>query len=91
MDNKEYLAIMNTLKLIIIGYIFYFMHVFLLVVVGATDWTAGIRFQAGAKSSHLHSVQTGSGAHQAFHPMGTGGDFPGLKRPGASREPLISI
>jgi hypothetical protein len=29
--------------------------------------------------SHLHSVQTGSGAHQASSPMGNGGDFPGGK------------
>jgi hypothetical protein len=29
--------------------------------------------------SLLHSVQTGSGAHPIFHPMGTGGSFSGVK------------
>jgi hypothetical protein len=82
MDNKQYLAIMNMLKLIIMGCMFYFMHVLLIVVLGTTGWTAGIRFQAGATFSYLHSVQTGSGAHRASYPMGTGGDFPGLDRPG---------
>jgi hypothetical protein len=46
-------------------------------------WTAGVRFSAGAKElSLLHSIQTGSGAHPASYPMGTGGFFPGLKQPG---------
>jgi hypothetical protein len=31
------------------------------------------------KLSLLHVVQTGSGAHPAFYPMGTGGPFPGGK------------
>jgi hypothetical protein len=31
----------------------------------------------GQDFSHLHIVQTGSGAHPAFYPMGTGGSFPG--------------
>jgi hypothetical protein len=33
--------------------------------------------------SLLHSVQTGSGAHPASYPMGTGGSFPGGKAVGA--------
>jgi hypothetical protein len=31
--------------------------------------------------SLLDSVQTDSGAHPAFYPMGFGGDFPRVKRP----------
>jgi hypothetical protein len=30
----------------------------------------------------LHRVQTGSGAHPTFHPMGTRSFFPGVKRQG---------
>jgi hypothetical protein len=33
--------------------------------------------------SLLHSVHTGSEAHPASYPMGTGGDFPGNKVPEA--------
>jgi hypothetical protein len=36
----------------------------------------------GKGFSPLHSVQTGSGAHPVFYPMGTGGSFPGVNRPG---------
>jgi hypothetical protein len=45
----------------------------------ATGWTAGVQFPArGKRFSLLHSVQTGSGAHPASYPMGTGGgSFPG--------------
>jgi hypothetical protein len=32
--------------------------------------------------SLLHVVQTGSGVHPTSYPMGTGGSFPGVKRPG---------
>jgi hypothetical protein len=40
-------------------------------------WTAGVRFQAGARDfSLLHRVQTCSGAHPAYYPMGTGVSFP---------------
>jgi hypothetical protein len=35
------------------------------------------RFLAGARLYLLHSIQTGSGAHPASYPMGTGGDFLG--------------
>jgi hypothetical protein len=96
--GKQYLAIMNMLKLIMIGYIFYFMHVvlLLLLVVEAMGWTAGIRFQVGAKCSYLHSVQTvqtGSGAHKVSYPMVTGGGvlFPLLKAAGAPSKPLTPI
>jgi hypothetical protein len=34
------------------------------------------------KSSFLHIVQSGSGAHPASHPMGTGGSFAGGKAAG---------
>jgi hypothetical protein len=49
-----------------------------------TDWTTGVRSPTEAEdfSSTLY-VQTGSGAHTASCPMGTGGPFPGGKaRPG---------
>jgi len=39
--------------------------------------------------SLLHRVQTCSGVYPAFYPMGNGGSFPGLKRPG--REPGHSL
>jgi hypothetical protein len=44
----------------------------------------GVPFPAGAGNFSLpHHVQTGSGAHSACYPMGTGGgSFPGVKRPG---------
>jgi hypothetical protein len=50
-----------------------------------SDWLrAGrppARFPAGVRDfSLLHSVQTGSGAHPASHPVGTGGSFPSDKR-----------
>jgi hypothetical protein len=40
----------------------------------------------------LYVVQTGSGAHPASYPMGTGAVSPGVKRPGreADHSPLIS-
>jgi len=37
--------------------------------------------EAGKFSLH-HRVQTGSGAHAASYAVGTGGSFPGVKRPG---------
>jgi hypothetical protein len=51
---------------------------------GLDDRAIGVRSPAGAKdfSSSL-CVQTGSGAHPAYCPMGTGDPFPGGKaRPG---------
>jgi hypothetical protein len=50
---------------------------------GLDDWAIGVRSPAGAKdSSSILCVQTGSGAHPASSPMGTGGPFPrGKARP----------
>jgi hypothetical protein len=61
---------------------------------GLDDWAIGVRSPAGAKdfSSSLF-VQTGSEAHPASCPMGTGGPFSGGKaRPGrdADRSPPSS-
>jgi hypothetical protein len=41
----------------------------------------GVEFESrwGQGFSLLHIVQTGSGAHLASYPMGTGGSFPGGK------------
>jgi hypothetical protein len=48
------------------------------------SWTAGVRFPAGSIAFYLlHSVQTGSGAHPASYPMGTGDSFPEDKSAGA--------
>jgi hypothetical protein len=44
----------------------------------------------GQEFSHLHVVQTGSGAHPAPYPMGNVGSFPGGKTAGASSWPLTS-
>jgi hypothetical protein len=45
----------------------------------------GVRIQVpvGSEFSPLHIVQTGSEAHPASYPMGTGGAFPGGKAAGA--------
>jgi hypothetical protein len=52
-----------------------------------TDWTAGVRFLAGAKYFYLrHKVQTVSGAHQAPYPVSTAVFFPSVKRPGREVE-----
>jgi hypothetical protein len=48
----------------------------------ATGWTTGVRFSVGARDFFLHSIQTGSGVHQASYPIGTGTLSPGVKRPG---------
>jgi hypothetical protein len=46
-------------------------------IAAGTDWTAGIRFSAGARDfAFLHNVQTGSEMHSASYPMGTGFSFP---------------
>lgn len=48
----------------------------------ATDCgLAGVRFQAGARISLLHNVQTGWGACLASYPIGTGVLYLGTKRP----------
>jgi len=47
--------------------------------------TAGVRFPVGARRlffSHRYRVQTGSGTHPASYPVGAGGSFPEIKRPG---------
>jgi hypothetical protein len=45
-----------------------------------TDWTTGVRSPTEAEDfSFSLYVQTGSGAHPASYPMGTGGPFPGGK------------
>jgi hypothetical protein len=51
---------------------------------GLDDWAIGVRSPTGVKDfSSILCVQTGSGAHPASSPMGTGGPFPGGKaRPG---------
>jgi hypothetical protein len=55
-------------------------------------WTAEVRFPVGARYfSLLHSVQTGSGAHPASYPMGTGFSFSGGKAAGKWSRPLTSI
>jgi hypothetical protein len=43
---------------------------------------ARVRFPAVQDFSLLHSVQIGSGAHPASHPMSTGGSFAGGKAAG---------
>jgi hypothetical protein len=48
---------------------------------GLDERAIGVRFPAGAKDfASILCVQTGSGAHPASCPMGTGGPFPGVKR-----------
>jgi hypothetical protein len=43
----------------------------------------GLRFPAGAGNFSLeHHIQTGSGAHPASYPTGSGSSFPGVKQPG---------
>jgi hypothetical protein len=48
------------------------------------DWTIGVRYPTGTEDfSSSPCVQTGSGAHPASYPMGTGGPLPGGNaRPG---------
>jgi hypothetical protein len=51
----------------------------------ATGWTAeGSRFESrwGQEFSPLYVVQTSSGVHPISYPKGTGGSYPGIKRPG---------
>jgi hypothetical protein len=48
------------------------------------DRMIGVRIPVEVGNFSLrHSVQTGSGAHSACYPMGTGGSFPGGKAAGA--------
>jgi hypothetical protein len=61
---------------------------------GLDDRAIGVWSPTGAEDfSSILCVQTGSGAHPASYPMGTGGPFPGGKaRPGrdADHSPLSS-
>jgi hypothetical protein len=45
-------------------------------------WTDGVRNPAVARFFLFHNVQTGSGAHPASFPLGTGGPLLGVNRPG---------
>jgi hypothetical protein len=46
----------------------------------AAEWKVWVRFPAVQEFNLLHSVQTDTGAHPAFYPMGTGDSFsPGAK------------
>jgi hypothetical protein len=50
---------------------------------GLDDRGSGVRFLAETGNFSLFNrVQTGSGAHPASYPMGTGGSFLWVKRPG---------
>jgi hypothetical protein len=50
---------------------------------GLDDRAIEVRSPTGADFSSSPCVQTGSGAHPASYPVGTGGSFPGGKaRPG---------
>jgi hypothetical protein len=51
---------------------------------GLDDLVVGVRGPVGSEFFLLHVVQTGSGAHLASYPIGTGGgSFPGVKAAGA--------
>jgi len=54
----------------------------------ATCWMTVVWFPAGKGNSFRHRVQTVSGAHPASYPMGAGGSFPGVKRPGSEDDHL---
>jgi hypothetical protein len=55
---------------------------------GLDDRVIEVRSPTGAEDfSSSTCVQTGSGAHPAFYPMGAGGSFPGGKaRPGSDAD-----
>jgi hypothetical protein len=52
-----------------------------------------VRFPAEARDFFYSSVQTGSEAHPASYPVGTGGSFLGIKPPGreADRPPVSGV
>jgi hypothetical protein len=59
---------------------------------GLDDRGSRVRFPAGAGNFSLHHrVQSGSGAHPASYPMGTGDSFSGGKAAGEWSWPLTSI
>lgn len=47
---------------------------------------AQVQFLAMHDFSLLHRVQTGYGAHPAFHPMGTADSFPSVKHQGCQAD-----
>jgi hypothetical protein len=49
----------------------------------AIRWKAKVRVPVGLSFCLIYSIHTGSGAHPASYPMGTGGSFPRVK---AARE-----
>jgi hypothetical protein len=53
------------------------------VISSLQDFPTKMLHRQGQEFSHLHIVQTGSGAHLASYPMGTGGSLPGGKAAGA--------
>jgi hypothetical protein len=55
------------------------------------DWGAGVWIKLDREFYLLHVVKTGSGAHPAFCPMGTGGYFLGSETAEAWSWPLTSI
>jgi hypothetical protein len=59
-------------------------------VVGIGTEGSEFEFRWGQEFSLLHVVQTGSGAHPASYPMGTGGSLSEVKAAGAWSWPLIS-
>jgi hypothetical protein len=50
---------------------------------GLDDRGVGVRVPVRSRISLLHVIQTGSGAHPASYPMGTGGSVPRAKATGA--------
>jgi hypothetical protein len=59
---------------------------------GLDDGMIGVWIPAEVGNfSHQHHFQTGSGAHSASYPMGTGGYFPGGEAAAAWSWPLTSI
>jgi hypothetical protein len=48
---------------------------------GLDDKGDRVRVPVGSRNSLLHIVETGSGVHTTSYPVGTGGLFPGVKRP----------
>jgi hypothetical protein len=52
----------------------------------AMGWMTGVRFPVGGKRFFSIRIQTGSQAQPTSYPMGTGGSFPGIKRPGGDTD-----
>jgi hypothetical protein len=59
---------------------------------GLDDWEVGVRVPVGGQEfSLLHVVQTCSGVHPTSYTMGTGGSFPGVKRPGREADHHLQL